>query len=122
MSDKTNGKKSTNGSKASRDASGRFVKGGAGISPGRPPLAAELPYIDGLKAAVTAERVATVLDRLFEDAIKGNVNAAKIFLSYAVGNPAVKVELDANVYNQNATTIYLPMLPELEGEGGNSDD
>jgi hypothetical protein len=104
-----------------RDDQGRFVKGSGSPSPGRPSLAADLPYLEGLKVAVTAEKVATVLERLYEDAMKGNIHAARIFLSYALGNPAQHVELDATVTNAQVT-VYLPMLPELdteaEGTGG----
>src|SRR5579862_5616625 len=61
-----------------RDSFGRFAKGNAG-GPGRPPLAAELPFIEGVKAAASAEKVAQVLDKLCALALKGNVQAAALY-------------------------------------------
>lgn len=71
-----------------RDEHGRFLKGHGIKSPGRPALAAELPAIEGIKAACTAEGVAQALDKLFAIGMGGNVKALVAWLSYAVGMPA----------------------------------
>lgn len=70
-----------------RDQRGRFLKGHSVKSPGRPPLAAELPMTEGIRAACTAEDVARVLEKLRDLALKGHVQAAALYLSYAVGKP-----------------------------------
>jgi hypothetical protein len=70
-----------------RDKRGRFVKGNSG-GPGRPALATEAALAEGIKAACTAERVASAMDKLYALGMKGNVKALGLWLAYAVGKPA----------------------------------
>jgi hypothetical protein len=73
-----------------RDSKGRFTRGNPG-GPGRPPLGAELPFVEGIKAAVSAEQVAQVMDRLFTAGMNKrypNIRALELWLAYAVGKPA----------------------------------
>lgn len=74
-----------------RDNAGRFVKGHKLAGPGRPPLAREAALLEGVKAAVSAENVARLLERLFELALKGNTAAAGLWLAYALGKPSETV-------------------------------
>jgi hypothetical protein len=76
-----------------RDNLGRFQRGHSLPGPGRPALAAELPFVEGIKAAGSAEKVAKVLERLAELALKGNVYAATVYLSYTIGKPKDHVDL-----------------------------
>lgn len=81
-----------------RDTRGRFRKGHAVKSPGRPALAAELPITDGIKAAVTAEDVAQVLEKMRLLAIKrGNTKAASLYLAYALGKPKEFLDITGNL-------------------------
>lgn len=73
---------------SNRDTRGRFVKGHKLPGPGRRALAAEAPLIEGLKAACSAEKVATALDTLYTLGMCGNVDALKAWLAYAVGKPS----------------------------------
>ncbi len=70
-----------------RDAKGRFIKGHGVKSPGRPSLAVELPVVEGIKAAASAETVARVLEKLAALALEGNVRAAGVYLAYTIGKP-----------------------------------
>lgn len=79
--------KATDDRRVQRDGNGRFIKGGSPVSPGRPALAAELPAVEGIKAASSAEKVAQALDKLFETGMKGNVKALTVWLAYVVGKP-----------------------------------
>ncbi|MEP7285216.1 MAG: hypothetical protein ABI947_05555 [Chloroflexota bacterium] len=78
-----------------RDSKGKFLPGKAG-GPGRPPLSAELPFIEGVKAASSAEKVAEVLDKLYAAAMRNNIRAAELYLSYVIGRPVEKVRLSAD--------------------------
>lgn len=79
-----------------RDEKGRFQKGVSGNPSGRAKLADELPTIEGMKAACTAERVAEILDKMYTLAIKGNTKAAALYLAYAIGKP-VQQDLEARI-------------------------
>ncbi len=76
-----------------RNDKGQFIKGTSGNPAGRPSLAAEAPVREGIKAAVSAEKVAQVLDRLHSEALHGDVRAAQLFLEYALGKPQQHLDL-----------------------------
>ncbi|MEP7284332.1 MAG: hypothetical protein ABI947_01030 [Chloroflexota bacterium] len=75
-----------------RDSNGKFKAGNPG-GPGRPKLADDLPVIEGIKQAGSAEKVAAMLDRLYAAALRGNVRAAELWLAYIAGRPQEKIKL-----------------------------
>lgn len=83
-------------SEVKRDNKGRWLKGGAPKSPGRPPLSAELPVKDGIKAATSAEQVAQVLEKLFTRAMGNDNKAAELYLAYALGKPQQLIDVTSN--------------------------
>lgn len=81
-----------------RDDRGRFAPGNKG-GPGRPPLSDELALIEGIRQAVTAERVAEVMDKLFAMGMNKrypNVRALELWLSYAIGKPQNKIDVTSD--------------------------
>jgi hypothetical protein len=83
----------TNGDAAGRDRHGRFAKGNSG-GPGNPFGRQVAAFRTALVAAVTAEDIQRVMAALLEQAVKGNVGAARLFLAYTVGKPAGPADPD----------------------------
>ena len=69
-----------------RDAQGRFKVGNGG-GPGNPFARQVAALRKALLAAVTPDDIAAILQALLDQAKKGNVQAAKLVLSYTVGKP-----------------------------------
>lgn len=84
---------------ADRDARGRFVPGctvgrTAPPGPGRPPRAKEEQLLGVLREVVTEQRLVAMVQALVERATAGDVQAARLLLSYLIGQPAQQVQLD----------------------------
>ncbi len=76
-----------------RDAGGRFAPGNPG-GPGNPFARRVAALRCALLAALTPQDLADVAQALLRQARKGNVAAAKLLLSYALGRPAAPVDPD----------------------------
>ena len=74
-----------------RDESGRFALGNVG-GPGRPPTATN--YKAAFRAAVTPGRMQQIFDRLVEDALNGNTQAAAIVVAYGLGRPKEPIQAE----------------------------
>jgi hypothetical protein len=83
----------SNGDAAGRDRHGRFAKGNSG-GLGNPFGRQVAAFRAALVAAVTAEDIQRVMAALLEQAVKGNVGAARLFLAYTVGKPASPADPD----------------------------
>jgi hypothetical protein len=77
-----------------RDSHGRFAQGNRG-GPGNPFARQVAALRKTLLAAVTPEDLEAVTRELIRQAKEGNVAAAKLLLSYALGKPAPAVDPDA---------------------------
>jgi hypothetical protein len=73
-----------------RDELGRFVKGHS--LGGRPEKAREEKYLERFQKAVTLADFERVVKTVVKAAQDGDVQAAKLLLSYAIGNPTQLVE------------------------------
>src|SRR5579872_5619811 len=76
-----------------RDTHGRFGKGNAG-GPGNPFARQVAGLRSALLGRVTPADVEAVADELIRQAKEGNLAAAKLLLSYALGKPAQAVDPD----------------------------
>jgi hypothetical protein len=97
-----------------RDASGRFVKGNPG-GPGNPfaRRAAQLRRV--LSMAVSDEDIEAVAHVLLEKAKAGDVAAARLLLSYAIGQPTAAVDPDTLDQQEWAIFRQVPVpAPEVE--------
>ncbi len=77
-----------------RDPKGRFVKGTSGNPNGRATFSAESNYADVYKSKVTPEKFGEVVNQLIHLAtVKRDMNAIKLLLAYAMGQPVQKSEV-----------------------------
>jgi len=77
-----------------RDEKGRFIKGKSGNPKGRATFSDESTYAEIYKSKVTPEKFSEVLNQLLDLAIKKHdMNAIKLILAYAMGQPLQKSEL-----------------------------
>ncbi len=81
------------GSDGGRDAGGRFAAGNRG-GPGNPFARQVAALRCALLAAFTPQDLEAVAQALVRQAKEGNVAAAKLLLSYALGKPAAAVDPD----------------------------
>ena len=80
-----------------RDEKGRFIKGQSGNPKGRATFSAEEKYADVYKTKVTPDKFAQVIDQLLHLAInRRDMNAIKLLLAYAMGQPTQKTEVTGN--------------------------
>jgi hypothetical protein len=77
----------TNCDAKGRDQRGRFARGNGG-GPGNPFGRQVAAFRAALIAAVTPEDIQRVMKALVQQAVKGNVAAARLLLAYTVGKPA----------------------------------
>ncbi len=80
-----------------RDNQGRFIKGASGNPAGRPTLAAEAKLADGIKAAASAEKVAALLDKLYQQGMAGDVRASSQWLDRVLGKPVATIDLSVDL-------------------------
>jgi hypothetical protein len=78
---------------AGRDARGRFARGNLG-GPGNPFARQVAALRQAAVDAVSADDVRAIIAKMTEKALAGDVAAAKVVLSYAVGRPAAAPEPD----------------------------
>lgn len=76
-----------------RDDKGRFVKGSASLSPGRPKRTVETAYLDTLLGTVSEEYWQAICRRAVADAMKGDRFAREWLANYAIGKPPQIIEL-----------------------------
>ncbi len=98
-----------------RDAKGRFIKGVSGNPQGRPSLAAELPFKEGIKQGATPEMVKQVIEKLHSLALEGDVQAARTFLEYTCGKPTQLVDVTTDG-QPLVPSVYLPAVQDEEAE------
>lgn len=77
-----------------RDEKGRFIKGQSGNPKGRSTFSDEEKYADVYKSKVTPNKFAEVVDQLLFLAIqRRDMNAIKLLMAYAMGQPVQKSEV-----------------------------
>jgi hypothetical protein len=97
-----------------RDQHGRFAKGNPG-GPGNPFARRTAQLRRVLSMAVTEEDIAAVAKRLLEQAKAGDVAAARLLLSYAIGQPTETVDPDTLDQQEWAIFRQVPVpAPEVE--------
>jgi hypothetical protein len=79
--------------KLNQDARGRFTRGNKG-GPGNPFARQTAALRQALISAVTAQDIADIAAKLLEKAKQGDVPAAKLVFSYALGKPTPAVDPD----------------------------
>ena len=79
-------KPTTNGENGDRQSNGRFSKGNAG-GPGNPHFRKVAGLRSAMLNAITDEDIGLIIKRMIEAAKEGDLNAAKLILSYAIGRP-----------------------------------
>jgi len=105
---------STNTQNESRENKGRFAPGNPG-GPGNPFARQVAALRQALLNSVTPDDIQTVARALIQRASEGNVQAAKLLLSYAIGKPqpAPKPDhMDADEWN-----IYRETVPMKQESG-----
>ena len=106
---------STNGSNG-RDAAGRFAKGNAG-GPGNPFARRVARLRASLLDAVSEEDLGEVVAGLMQAAKKGDVAAAKLLLSYVLGQPTPAVDPDrVDVHELRTIQETVAAMGEVEFE------
>jgi hypothetical protein len=96
-----------------RDAHGRFAKGNPG-GPGNPFARRTAQLRRVLSEAVTDEDVEAIAKRLLEQAKAGDVAAARLLLSYAIGQPTRAVDPDTLDRQEWAVFQQIPVpAPEV---------
>lgn len=98
---------------ATRSASGRFLPGNR-EGRGNPANRRAQKLRNALIRAVTPDDVRAVAATLTEAAKSGDVQAAKLLLSFVVGRPASTIELDAKVAAV-AATASVALTPAEKG-------
>ncbi len=79
-----------------RDAAGRFAKGNGG-GPGNPHGRQVAELRRTVLGAVTPDEVAELVRVIWDKARAGDMGAAKLLLSYLIGQPVAGVEVMAHV-------------------------
>jgi hypothetical protein len=77
----------------SRDGQGKFVKGNAG-GPGNPFARQTAALRSAILRFMTPEKIEELVKVIYEQALQGDMRAAKLILSYAVGQPRPAVDPD----------------------------
>jgi hypothetical protein len=97
-----------------RDQRGRFAKGNPG-GPGNPFARRTAQLRRVLSMAVTDEDIAAIAQQLLEQAKAGDVAAARLLLSYAIGQPTEAVDPDTLDQQEWAIFRQVPVpAPEVE--------
>jgi hypothetical protein len=97
-----------------RDQRGRFAKGNSG-GPGNPFARRTAMLRRVLSTAVTEKDIAAIAKRLLEQAKAGDVAAARLLLSYAIGQPTEAVDPDTLDQQEWAIFRQVPVpAPEVE--------
>jgi hypothetical protein len=100
-----------------RNGKGQFAPGNPG-GPGRPTKLVEGDYRDAVREAVTVADLCAVLKSLTGKAKRGDVQAAKLLLSYTVGLPTQHIEQSVTRRPGEvgmAEMLALAQNPELYG-------
>jgi hypothetical protein len=105
----------TAASGAANDPNDRFAKANPG-APGNPFARRVAALRQAAVAAITPDAVQAILAKMTELALGGDVQAAKLVLSYAIGKPGAAADpdrLDVQEWNHFKETA--PMMSEAEG-------
>lgn len=78
---------------ATRDATGKFIKGQSGNPKGRPPKEREQRFYEITLAAVTFEDWKDIVAKAVSQAKKGDPTARKFLADYLIGPPVQRSEL-----------------------------
>jgi hypothetical protein len=98
-----------------RDDEGRFARGNRG-GPGNPFARQVAELRKAFLERATGERLKALADKLIELALEGNVQAAKLVLSYTLGKPAAAVNPDRmDVEEWHGYRETTGMVTELPG-------
>lgn len=71
---------------------GKFTKGNPG-GPGRPRRSIEEKYLKAFNSAFKVEDVKEIVAALIKAALRGDVRAAQLLLSYGLGTPVNRTEI-----------------------------
>lgn len=85
------------GDQPARDAKGRFLPGVSGNPHGRLPRQVETRLIDRLTARLSNGDYDRILDAVIGRAQRGDIQAARLLLEYAIGKPPQRVDMTADV-------------------------
>ena len=81
---------------AERESNGQFKKGHSGNPKGRPRLDVEQRYLQVLRKALPQYEVDAIVKALTKRAKRGDAQAAKLLLGYAIGKPTQYVKTDVS--------------------------
>jgi hypothetical protein len=89
----TRGTKKPSSNGDARDGQGKFAKGNAG-GPGNPFARQTAALRSAILRFMTPEKIEELVKVMFEQALQGDMRAAKLILSYSVGQPRPAVDPD----------------------------
>jgi hypothetical protein len=75
-----------------RDEKGQFVKGHPGMG-GRKPKSYNEKALEAVSRACKPDDIQAIMEVLVKKAQNGNIQAAKVVLSYAIGMPVQRTEI-----------------------------
>ena len=99
-----------------RDANGRFAKGNLG-GPGNPFARQVAELRQAFLDRIDKEKIGKLMDRMYDLAMEGNMQAAKLILSYTIGKPVPMTNPDRvdsdewDIFKETA-----PMMHELSSQ------
>lgn len=96
------------GGNGDRDKSGRFVKGNS-LGKGNPQIVRVAALRREALSRFTPKDVVDVLDKMHRMALSGDVPAARVFLSYAIGQPQ---PAEANREEEDEAMATLSGIPK----------
>ena len=82
-----------------RDSKGRFLKGTA-PGPGRPPRKVEESYYQTLRANLSQERFAELVERVIQAAERGNERALETLLRYVLPTPEQRIRIEQEAHGE----------------------
>ena len=88
-----------------RDEHGRFVKGAAGISSGRPTKEREVKFYELTVSTVSEVDWIDIVDKAIKQAKQGDSTARKWLSDHLIGLPQQKVDVTTNGENINTIEI-----------------
>jgi hypothetical protein len=95
-----------------RGVNGRFLVGHKG-GPGNPYARRVAEFKNALYSAVSSDDITAIALKLVSNAREGDIPAAKLLLSYAIGAPIQNIQLDAEVASERQIRLdqYFESIP-----------